>query len=290
MLDAYAGCTAVDAVMLSGSTARGDADRWSDTEVGVFWSRRPTTDEREAVARAAGASDLRMVTGEHAGPPWYDHVYLGAKRPDGLLVEVVHTLTSAVDETLDAILGTCQPDGPGLDTLKGIVDGREITGVRAKVVRRWQERAAAYPRGLAIAIVQRDGAIEQFWRWRMLVDRDNPLLLAREFLRIASQLLNVLHALNGRYCGHPSAFKRLDALQQELPVAPDDLAARLRSVFTLPTPEGAAALHTLVEETYDLVELHLPEVDVEHLRTQFRSDRQPLEALPRGRSTKYGSD
>jgi hypothetical protein len=289
VLEAYAAVTAVDAVMLSGSTARGDADRWSDTEVGVFWSRRPTTEEREAVARAARATDLRMVTGEHAGPPWYDHVYLGAKRPDGLLVEVVHTVTSEVDETLDTVLGSCQPDGPGLDLIKGILEGREITGVRADVVARWQERAATYPRGLAIAVVQRDGAIEQFWRWRMLVDRDNPLLLAREFMRIASQLLNVLHALNGRYCGHPSAFKRLDALQQELPIAPYGLAARLRSVFILPVPEGAAVLRTLVEETYDLVELHLPEVDVEHLRTQFRSDRQPLEELPRDRSTENGN-
>jgi hypothetical protein len=58
------------------------------------------------------------------------------------------------------------------------------------------------------------------------------------------------------------------------------LAGRLRSVFALPTPEGAAVLRNLVEETYDLVELHLPEVDVEHLRTLFRSDRRPLETLP----------
>ena len=281
MLDAYAASAAVDAVMLSGSTARGDADRWSDTEVGVFWSRPPTAEERAAVARAAHAADLRVVTGADANPPWYDHIYLGATRPYGLLVEVVHTLTSAVEETLDAVLGSCQPDGPGLDLIKGIVEGREISGVRVDVVSRWQARAATYPRGLAIAIIQRDGAVEQFWRWRMLVDRDNPLLLAREFMRLGSQVLNLLHALNGRYCGHPSAFKRLDALEDELAIAPRDLAARLRSVFTLPAPEGAAVLRGLIEETYDLTEVHLPEVDVEHLRTQFRSNRQPLEALPR---------
>ena len=115
----------------------------------------------------------------------------------------------------------------------------------------------------------------------MLVERDNPLLLAREFSRIASQLLNVLHALNGRYCGHPSAFKRLDALEDDLPVAPRGLAVRLRAAFTLPTPDGAAMLRDLVEETYDLVELQLPEVDVEELRALFRSDRQPLDMPPR---------
>lgn len=246
----------------------------------MFWSRPPTARERAAVAESARAADIRMVTGEDANPPWYDHIYLGAGRPDGLMVEVVHTLSRAVDDILDTVLGYCEPDAPGLDAIKGIVDGREVSGSRADIVARWKARAATYPRDLAIAIVQRDGAIEQFWRWRMLVERDNPLLLAREFSRIASQLLDVLHALNGRYCGHPSAFKRLDALEQELTMAPRGLAARLRLAFTLPAPEGAAVLRSLVEETYDLVEVHLPEVDVERLRRLFRSDRSPLEALP----------
>jgi hypothetical protein len=280
VLDAYAVCTAVDAVMLSGSTARGDADRWSDTEVGVFWSRPPTARERAALAGAAHATDIRMVTGEEANPPWYDHLYLGAGRPDGLMVEVVHTLTTVVEDTLDTVLGRCEPDPQGLDAVKGIVDGCEVSGAGAEIVAGWKARAATYPRGLAIAVVRRDGAIEQFWRWRMLVERDNPLLLAREFTRVASQLLNVLHALNGCYCGHPSAFKRLDAMEHELTMAPPGLAGRLRAAFTLPAPDGAAVLRGLVEETYDLIEFHLPEVDVERLRALFRSERRPLETLP----------
>ncbi len=280
VLEAYAASAAVDAVMVSGSTARGDADRWSDAEVGVFWSRPPTALERAAVASAAAAADIRMVTSEDANPPWYDHIYLGAGRPDGLMVEVIHTLTAVVDDTLDTVLGSCVPDGPALDAIKGLVDGGEVCGARANIVASWKARAATYPRGLAIAVVQRDGAIEQFWRWRMLVDRDNPLLLAREFSRIASQLLNVLHALNGRYCGHPSAFKRLDTMEHELTLAPRGLAGRLRSTFTLSAPEGAAVLRDLVEETFMLIEVHLPEVDVERLRTLFRSDRTPLERLP----------
>jgi predicted nucleotidyltransferase len=276
VLDAYAAHAAVDAVMLSGSTARGDADRWSDVEIGVFWSRAPTAGERASVVHAA---DLRQVSRDDADPPWYDHVHLGAGRPDGLLVEVVHTTTACFESTLDTVLGACRPDPAGLDALKGLVDGRDVRGAKADLVTTWQERAATYPRELAIAVVRRDGAIEQFWRWRMLVERDNPLLIAREFMRVSSQLLNVLHALNGRYCGHASAFKRLDTLERELAVAPSGLAARIRSVFRLPVPEGAAALRALVEETYDLVELHLPEADADQLRALFRSDRRPLEKM-----------
>lgn len=280
MLDAYATQVGVDAVMLSGSTARGDADRWSDVEVGVFWSRPPSSDERSAVAEAVRAAELRMVTEPDSGAPWYDHIFLGAPRPYGLMVEVVHTLTDAAQDTVDTVLESCIPDPAALDAVKGIADAGEIVGSRADLVDRWRSRARIYPRDLAIAVVERYGVIEQFWRWRMLVDRDNPLLIAREFTRVASQLLYVVHALNGRYCGHPSHVKRLDALEHDLPLAPNRLSTRLRRAFTLPTPDGAEILRGLVEETYDLVEVHLPEVDVQRLRDLFRSERQPLEGLP----------
>ncbi len=276
VLDAYAGTGGVDAVMLSGSTARGDADRWSDVEVGVFWSRPPTAEDRASVVGAAQFVDLRMVTTEEAGPPWYDHGYLRARQPDGLMIEVVHTLTNTVEELLDDVLGAGHPDPSGLDLIKGISDGCGGTGARAELIAQWQHRAATYPRDLAIAVIQRHGAIDQFWRWQMHADRDNPLLLAREFFRIANQLLNVLHALNGRYCGHASAVKRLDALAQALPTAPPDLAARLRTVFSAPPAEGAAVLRSLIEETFDLVEARLPEVEVEQLRRRFRAERRPL--------------
>lgn len=141
-------------------------------------------------------------------------------------------------------------------------------------------RRPPVPTRLRIAIIQRYGWIEQFWRWRMLTDRDNPVLLSRELFRVTNQLLLVLHALNGVYCGHPSAFKRLDTMERDLPLAPSALGSRLRTIFTNPTQGGAVTLRDLVEETYDLIEQHLPEVDVAPLRSQFRSERAPLEALP----------
>jgi predicted nucleotidyltransferase len=270
VLDWYAAVEGVDAVMLGGSTARGDADRWSDVEVGVFWRRPPTPAERLAVAEAA---EVRLVNVD--GPPWDDQLYLGGPRPDGLMVEVAHTLTHTVERALDELLKG-KPDGQVMQLAQGIIDGREVIGPRAELVARWQERVATYPRDLAVAVVRHNGNIEKFWRWRMFFERDNPLLVAREFVRMTNQLLNVLYALNGRYSGHVLAFKRLDAL--DLPLAPPSLAARIRAVFDRPAPEGAQTLHDLIEETFDLVEHHLPEVDVDLLRATFHSERKPLES------------
>ena len=252
----------------------------------MFWSSRPSLADREAILSAAGAADLRPVTEETAGPPWYDHLYLGASRPDGLMVEVVHSLTTATHDLMDATLHQFDPTLPALDTIKGIVDGQDIAGVNEHLVRAWQAMATPYPRQLQNVVIRRHGRIEQFWRCRMLTDRDNPVLLSRELFRVTNQMLLVLHALNGHYCGHPSAFKRLDLMATNLLQSPIDLSSRLRAIFTNPTRDGATVLHELVEETYDLVEQHLPDVDVESLRTIFRSDRVPLEAPPgRGATT-----
>ncbi|MGW7686830.1 hypothetical protein ACWGID_39190 [Kribbella sp. NPDC054772] len=276
VLERYAATDGVDAVMLSGSTARGDADRWSDVEVGVFWQRPPTLAER--LAAAEGATDVRAVSAADAPPPWLDQLYLGAPRPDGLTVDVTHTTTSTVERTLDDVLVSCRPDESAFDLLQGIVDAGEALGPRAELVARWQERAANYPRELATAVIRWNGNIEKFWRWQMLAERDNPLLLAREFLRVATQVLNVLHALNGRYCGHVLSFKRLDTIERTLPLAPASLASRTRAVFTEPPVEAAETLRMLVEQTFDLVEVHVPEIDVNRLRTTFRSDRKPLDS------------
>ncbi|MFF1821370.1 hypothetical protein ACFVWG_28975 [Kribbella sp. NPDC058245] len=267
VLAAYAATPGVDAVMLGGSTARGDADRWSDVEVGVFWARPPTLAER-----LAPAPSVRPGTPEDDDPPWYDYLEL-----DGLAIDVEHALSSKVEETLGLVLEACIPDPDGLTLLKGLVDGSDIGGPRPELVHMWQRRASTYPRKLAIAIVERDGAIDKFWRCQMLAERDNPVLLAREFLRVTNQLLTVLHAVNGCYTGHVLAFKRLDAMEAELSHAPADLAQRLRTVFAAPPPEATEVLRQLVEATYDVIEAELPEADVTRLRTRFRTTRRPIE-------------
>jgi hypothetical protein len=252
--------------MLGGSTARGDADRWSDVEVGVFWARPPTHTER-----TAPAPSVRPGTPEDDDSPWYDYLEL-----DGLAIDVEHALSSKVEETLDLVLGACVPDPDGLTLLKGLVDGRDIDGPRPELVQAWQRRASTYPQELAIAIVERDGPIDKFWRCQMLAERDNPVLLAREYLRMTNQLLTVLHAINKRYTGHVLAFKRLDAMETELTHAPTNLTQRLRTVFTSPPPEATDVLRQLVEDTYDVIEAQLPEVDIARLRDRFRTTRRPI--------------
>src|SRR5260370_11511475 len=103
------------------------------------------------------------------------------------------------------------------------------------------------------------------------------------FSQLEQKLLRVLLGLSRVYY---FGFKRLDVVAASLPISPPDLAVRLNRVFQIDPAEGGRQLAAFVEETYDLVEQHLPAIDVARLRRIFRHRRsewaQPPPNLPGG--------
>lgn len=275
LLQAYAAEPGALAVLLGGSTARGDADRWSDVEIGVFWTIAPTEADRGRVADMGGACTCTLFPYDERERVWCDDLYLGAPSPNGLLVEVVHTLTGTIEHLLNAVLVEHSPDPVGLNVLQALLDGKAVHG--AASIEAWRSRAARYPRGLAIAVIESAGVLDHFWRWEMLLERRNPILLAGMLSSVSQQLLTVLLALNRKYGPKP---KWLDTIANNLEITPPDLAERLRHVFAAEPRSAAHTLADLVEETFTLIERELPEVNIERLRRIFRHRRPPLDQPP----------
>jgi hypothetical protein len=75
-------------------------------------------------------------------------------------------------------------------------------------------------------------------------------------------------------------FKWLDVVIERLETKPKNFAERLKRVYHVAPAEVAQILKDLVEETYNLVEIHLPEVDVDWLRQVFRYQRPILGQAP----------
>src|SRR5205823_2201990 len=100
----------------------------------------------------------------------------------------------------------------------------------------------------------------------------NLMLLYDAFVDVSKTLLHILLALNHTYY---SGFKWTHILVSNMRIAPPDLGPRLRHVFQAEHRVAIAELRTLVEDTYDLIEQHMPEINVERLRYLFRYSRQP---------------
>lgn len=271
--------TGAEAVLLGGSTARGEADRHSDIELGVFWRSAPSDDQRAAAITAAGGDLHRLWPYADVDRAWFDDWFIGRRADEpksGVLVEAV---LMTIDDAAGVIEEVTERFDPALEKqvlLAALRDGIPLAGV--ELLEPWRDAARVYPDGLARAVVERHAQIEHSWRFAMYRDRENPMRLAEAIVDVHQRVLHALLAVNRVYW---YGFKSLESVTRRLPLAPEALLPRLRRAYTAEPDELEPLLGDLVEETYDLVEAHVPGVDVERLRTLSRyrrplwSDEQP---------------
>jgi predicted nucleotidyltransferase len=256
MAPRYAANDGVAAVLLAGSVARGLADARSDVEVDVYWHRPPTEAERRAVVDDAGWEWVYTEVDENE---WADGVRL-----EGVKVDVSQFTTATIDRYLDELRsGDTEPELQVRAT--ALLHGRALAG--GSQIGEWRDRLRPYPEELAVAMADQGLPPRPVERLEMLRRRDDPVLLTRDLLEGVHGLLDALFAVNRAYVPHPF-HKWLSFECGLLPVAPSDLEARIRAVLAAPM-DGVPGFVSLVEETFDLVESHLPAYDVAAARVSF---------------------
>jgi hypothetical protein len=270
----------VDSVVITGSTARGHADRYSDIELAVFHREPPSEVDRLKAAERSGADLHRLFPFDAEYGAWPDDLFAGrsasGEAKSGVLVEVQHLLVGFVDDVLDSVLVEADPDEEKHSLIAGILDGIPLRA--SGKLGEWRRRAAVYPDALAEAVVRRHAQVDHFWRSDMLLERaNNRMMLYDLFTQVEKKLLHTLLGLNRVYY---FGFKWLEMVDARLTCKPADLAARLRDVYQVPAGDAAPRLATLVEETYDLVEAQMPRIDVARLREIFRYRRPLWEEAP----------
>jgi hypothetical protein len=280
LAQAFAANPQVQAVLLGGSTARGHADRYSDIEVGVFWRQDPSDEERYAAAEQINGDLLRLYPYDPAESVWCDDYMLGRRLPDqprsGILVEVVHYRTAFMERILEEVLQQHDPSPAKQNLIAAVVDGLALHN--AGLIEAWKARATHYPDELSLAVVKRYAVIDHFWRWQMWLERgENLMMLYQSWAQIEQQVLYVLLGLNKVYS---FGFKWLEVLAGRLTWKPERLVERLAMIYQVEPAQGAQQLASLVEETFDLVEQHLPGVDVNRFRAIFRYQRPLWEEAP----------
>lgn len=266
---AYADNPSVAAVVLGGSAARGHADGYSDLEISVIWRHAPSEEDRARAIAAAGGDLVSLYPLEDG--VWCDAWKVG-RRDDvpftGIEVDMSHVLVETVDRVLHDVLAEFDADPDKQLAVGGLRNGIALHG--AGLVASLQERAARYPDGLRLAVVKAHGQIEGLWRLDAFAARDNALAGYRVLVAAHEDLLHVLLGLNRAYY---SGFKSLPALIEELRIAPPNLLERLRAAYPLVEGRSRSLTTALVEEAHDLIEIHVPEVDVDRLREILRYER-----------------
>jgi len=255
----------VQAVMVSGSVARGYADHYSDLEIGVFWATPPTDVDRTAIIEQIGG-DLWSLTSYTTDPEWVVNEHYGLSVVEinshmltGLvMVDTKHVTVACLERCFHDVLEQFDTTLPKQIFIAALQDGIPLYG--GALLAQWQARAKEYPDRLAIKMIQENLWCGPWFIPRAYVERDDQLVLYQHVIWMQQSILKMLAGLNR--CYYPSAeHKWMDALIARFRLAPSNLAARLKQVFREPPAAGMRQMLELVHETVALVAQHCPEVD-----------------------------
>jgi hypothetical protein len=199
---------------------------------------------------------------------------------DGVAIDVRHTTVAAMEGILAAVLERADHSLSKQQHLAALRSA--IPLFNPALITQWQQQAAAYPHDLAVAIVRAHLHFRPAWEQEQLAERKDMLVLYDSFCTTQKHLLLVLLGLNRLY--YPG-WRRLDRLMDEMQVIPPNLSPRLKQLFAIASIDPLASvyqLHELIEETFVLVETHLPAADTGQARARFHGRRKTWEQTPGG--------
>jgi hypothetical protein len=259
---AYAENPKVAGVLLAGSVARGIADQFSDIEIDIFWHAPPTDEDRRAPIERAGWQPIYRHVDENE---WAVGFLIA-----GVKVDTSQFLVSTLDRWLDDAIVRADTEPEYQVRITAIQHGQPLYG--AEMIERWRAKIAEYPAALAHAMVAQYISFRPRYLLEMLAARDDVLLLHQDLLASEQLILSVLMGINRVYAPHPY-HKWLDWEIRQLKIAPPDLNRRLRQILRVEPRMAVDQLHQLIEETFALVERHLPGFDTGAARAVFDERR-----------------
>jgi hypothetical protein len=259
---AYAANPKVAGVLLAGSVARGLADAFSDIEIDVYWHTAPTDEDLSTPIERSGWPIVYRHVDENE---WPDGFLSG-----GVKVDTSQFLVGTIDRWLDDALVRADTEPEYQVRITAIQHGRPLYG--AGLIERWRAKAAAYPDTLAHAMVAEYASFRPRYLLEMLAARDDVLLLHQDLVAAEQMILSVLMGVNRVYAPHPF-HKWLDWEIGQLKYAPPDLNRRLRQILRAEPRAAVDQLNQLIEETFALIEQHLPEFDTSAARAVFDERR-----------------
>ena len=271
-LSAYIANPKLRAAMVGGSVARGISDEYSDLDMSLYWDELPSEQELQLARRQNQGSERLWVIGDRS-----DGGFAEAYSVDGVECQFGHVTVEQWEKDIAIVLEQYDVKYPLVKAMAGTLTGIPLYG--EKLIQQWQASVANYPDGLAQAMVEEYLQFFPLWGYqKQLARRDATLFYYQILLESAQNLLGVLSGLNRLYYS-TFQFKRMGLFIEEMAIAPTNLKSRLESLFQAEPPVAANQLESLVQETMDLIETQMPQVDTSSVRRRLGWRRQPWQPI-----------
>ena len=264
-IQAYISHPEAKAAMVTGSTATGQVDFYSDVEMFIYYDELPSKEQLQlARQQNRGSEPIRIFDGYSDGH--FGEFYF----IDGIEFQIGNVTTAFWEQDMATILEKLEVTSHLQKALSGMLDCIPLYG--EELISKWKRQIADYPDALAQEMVAKHLNFFPIWALQEhLAARDTTLFQHQIRLEAGQNLLGVLAGLNRLYYS-TFQFKRMKQFIEKMNIAPENLYMRLESLYHQEPLAAANQLKELVAETVELVELHLPEIDASKVRKSL--DRQ----------------
>lgn len=251
----------LDAILLTGSVAKGLTDEVSDIDLMLYYRTLPTIEEFEQLKQAAIASggDIYSFV-PNEGMACYHFI-------DGVKVDFAHQATTDIDKRVSDFLARPAVDDETTHIImSGIAQGKILWG--AETIVPWQEQLARLPALYTTELIRTNLRFPpKAVLLEMGVKRRDYAFVYEILLGAVRRLLNIWCGLNGTI--PPGKIKSCEQVAATLSIAPVDAATRLRRIWTDSPERAATSFYQLVDETISLVEQLRPDLDCSMARSRL---------------------
>lgn len=265
----------ITSVAIGGSSSRGIADPYSDIELGVYWTRRPSRHLRDLAIQGLGARvRYRSDQNNHAGPSAIDVYYVGAH--GDLKIDVLHWQVGAAQEVIDDVIRKYDADIEKQELIAAIQDS--IAFADNGFLSAAQRDISQYPDQLQTHMIEANLQFGPFHGPDMLIARPSMFIEAHDMmLQYQRKILNILYGLNRLY--HPGDHKWISYMASKMPLKPYELEPRLQRMLKGTPKQGWSDFAALMIETRSLLEHNAPHIDLQPLDKWFIVRREPVHSL-----------
>ena len=277
ILEPYSRLPTARAAMITGSSAEGVSDHYSDLDMTVYYDAElPSEESLASIREGHGAPERAWLLGDRADGSFAEAYELG-----GIQAQIGHATIAAWENDIAEVLDRWNADTPLHKAMSGTLECVAVSG--EDLIDRWKARIRAYPDGLARAMV--DTRLQIFPVWYVedaLEARDATLWHFQIRVETAYALLGILAGLNRLYFT-TFQFKKMRRFVGEMRVKPERFAERLDALFQQPPAAAAASLEALTAEVLGLVRREMPDIDTTKIERRVGSRRPRWEYATEGK-------
>ncbi len=271
-LKAYIANPKTKAAMVTGSVAQGLCDEYSDIDMSIYYEELPSEEELELARQQNQGSERLWIMGDPN-----EEAFAEAYLVNGVECQFGHVTIKQWENDISKILEQHDVKTPMMKAMSGTLICIPLYG--ETLIQQWKARVTNYPDALAQAMVEQYLQFFPLWgSQKHLAERDATLFYYQILVESAQNLLGVLSGLNRLYYS-TFQFKRMGYFIEQMSIAPTNLTSRLESLFSAEPDVAANQIEQLVQETLDLVDTYMPQVDTSSVRRRVGWRKQPWQPV-----------